>query len=120
MANNVAVVTGRVMFGSDAQSFSGATVRVKLEDVSRADAPAQVLTEQLIHNVSYTPRSAAAVSFALAGVVLDERRDYVVRVHVDLDGDGQIQPGDYISVESYPVVTYGHPRRITVRVRRVA
>lgn len=120
MANGISRVTGRVVFGPDARPFSGATVRVQIEDVSLADAAAQILTEQVIHNISYTPDSAVEVPFALAAGRTDERRDYVVRVHVDLNGDGQIQPGDYISTESYPVLTYGRPRDLTVRVHRVA
>lgn len=118
-ANNASSkVTGRVAFGSDARFFSGATVRVRLEDVSRADASARTLAEQVIRDVSYTPGGASDVPFVLHVERLSERRAYSVRVHVDLDGDGDIKRGDYVSTESYPV-TGGHAHDLTVRVRRV-
>ena len=59
------------------------------------------------------------VQLALEGTIPDERARYAVRVHVDIDGDGQVSRGDYLNMESYPVLTYGHPSRVTVRVQEV-
>jgi hypothetical protein len=42
-----------------------------------------------------------------------------VRVHVDLDKDGEVSVGDYISMESHPVLTYGHPDHVEVAVQKV-
>ena len=42
-----------------------------------------------------------------------------IRVHIDVDRDGRVSRGDYITMESYPVLTWGHPDRVTVRVREV-
>lgn len=111
-------VTGRIVYGSDARPFSGATIRVRLEDVSRADAPAEILTEQVIRDISYEPADPTEVQFALRGRRPDDRRHYSVRVHVDLNSDGDVEPGDYVSTESYPIAC-GRARDLTVRVRRV-
>ena len=113
------LVHGEVVFDETAQPFSGATVYVRLEDVSREDAPAQIMAEQILRDVSHTAGSATQLQFAIEGTIPDERARYAVRVHVDIDGDGQISGGDYISMESYPVLTYGHPSRVTVRVQEV-
>ena len=64
-------------------------------------------------------RAPAALPFALRGRLPDERGDYTVRVLVDLDGDGLVSRGDFVNVESYPVLTRGHPREVTVKVERV-
>lgn len=106
-------VTGEVLFGGK-EAFAAATVYVRLEDVSFADRPSAVIAEQVIPGVSRGP-----VAIDLRSAPLDPRGSYSVRVHVDVDGDGQITPGDYVSTESYPVLTHGHPANITVNVRRV-
>jgi hypothetical protein len=40
-------------------------------------------------------------------------------VLVDLDGDGKISKGDYISMQSYPVLTFGSPSEVTIEVKQV-
>ena len=42
-----------------------------------------------------------------------------LEVHVDVDNDGKISVGDYINMESYPVLTYGNPNYISVKVKNV-
>ena len=91
------------------------TVRVRLEDVSRADAPARVVAEAVVREA----RLAAPVPFALRAPAVDERARYVVRAHVDVDGDGAVGLGDYVSTQSTPVLTHGAPRRVEVIARRV-
>jgi uncharacterized lipoprotein YbaY len=113
------LVTGEIVFEGEGQSFSGATAYVRLEDVTQADAPAKTVAEQVINNVSYQAGGGARLPFTLTGDLPGERRRYAVRVHVDVDGDGQVGRGDYISMESYPVLTFGSPSEISVRVREV-
>ena len=114
------IVQGQVQFERDAPTFVDATVRVQLEDVTLADAPARVVAEQVIPGVSYTNRSGASVSFALESVErLDERARYNLRVHVDIAGTGRVTPGDFITQESYPVHPGAQPVELTVVVRRV-
>jgi uncharacterized lipoprotein YbaY len=119
MAEGEPLVTGKILVGEDAQPFTGATVYVRLEDVSYADAPSRVIAEQVIHNVSYEADAGHEPEFALHGDIPDERGSYAVRVHVDLHGEGRVQRGDYVSTESYPVLTFGQPKEVSVRVREV-
>lgn len=44
---------------------------------------------------------------------------YIVRVHIDVDGDGAVSQGDYITTGYYPVTSRGNPTDITVAVQRV-
>jgi hypothetical protein len=48
-----------------------------------------------------------------------EGRQVNVRVHIDVDGDGQISPGDYISMQSYPVALLANAPPVQVHVHRV-
>lgn len=118
-STNAPLVQGEIIFDEDADSFSRATVRVYLEDVSRLDALADLIAEQVIADVSHEKGTAERLKFALYGPSPDERASYSIRVHVDLAGDGDIHRGDFITMQSYPVLTFGHPDKVSVRVRRV-
>lgn len=110
---------GEISFGADAQAFSDATIYVWLEDVSNADAPAIIVAEQILYSVAYTPDSLDTVHFSVVGQRLDTHTSYAIRIHVDMDRDGLVSRGDYITMWSYPVLTFGHPRQVVVSVSKV-
>jgi uncharacterized lipoprotein YbaY len=114
------VVEGELRFPADAAAFRGAIARVTLLDVTRADAPARTVAEQAIANVTHPGSEGQPVVFTLRLQQRDPRARYVVRAHVDVNGDGRVSRGDYISAESYPVLTFGHSNRVVVRLRSVA
>jgi uncharacterized lipoprotein YbaY len=112
------------------KSFTGATVYIRLEDVTIQDASSKVISQQVINNVSYVGANDIGghyhrqkkIEFSLFDneIVVDARRSYAIAVHIDVDGNGKINPGDFINVESYPVITHGHPKdNVSVRVRQV-
>jgi uncharacterized lipoprotein YbaY len=114
----MALVTGEIVFDSEA-AFSDAVVRVMLEDVSLAGAPATVIAEQVIRNVD---SRGGRIPFSLEGTLPadnDDRARYSVRAHVSLHGGEDFKKGDFISTQSYPVLTHGHPKRVTVHVKRI-
>ena len=112
------LLTGDVVF-EGARAFRGARVRVALEDVTRVDAASTTVSEVILDGISHDPDAGGALAFSLPGILPDERARYAVRVHVDVDGDGLVSRGDYITMESFPVLTHGYPNRVTVRVREV-
>src|SRR5687768_4146180 len=97
------VVEGEIRFPPDARIIAGATARVSLLDVSRADAAARVVAEEVIPGVTHPGGGGVPIPFTLRAQQVDPRARYVVRAHVDVDGNGRISPGDYISTQSYPV-----------------
>lgn len=113
------LVAGDLILDDEEASFKDATVYVTLEDVSRADAKSSIVAKQKIHPVSHHAGAKETVRFELDGKIVDDKADYIVRAHVDLDGDGQIRLGHYITTQSYPVLTFGRPNRLTVRVQKV-
>lgn len=113
------IVHGEIELPSDAPAFTPAKVVVELEDVSRADAPSHVVKR--LQLATGAVRGGDTISFALevpAGA-LNERNLYTVRVHVDVSGSGEVEHGDYITVQSYPVLTRGYGDKVRVAVRRV-
>lgn len=91
---------------------AGAPVRVQLRDTSLQDAPAPVLAE--VHGVV-----EEGLPFASLRAALDQTcARCTVWVHVDVDRDGRVSPGDYVTVQSYPVTATAE-RRVRVAVKRV-
>lgn len=90
-------------------------VRVSVEDVTRADAPARALARE-----AFAPRmlsDGVLGPFELAAE-LPPGPDYALRVHVDCSGDGQVVPGDLVSTVRHPVGA--GEARLEVPVDRVA
>lgn len=112
-------VEGEVILGEEVGSFSGGTVRVFLEDISRADASSQRVAEQTIPNVSHEAGSKSRLPFRLQGDRTDTHLNYTVRVHVDLQGDGEIHVGDYITMQTYPVCSDEDSDQVFPAVREV-
>jgi uncharacterized lipoprotein YbaY len=113
------LVSGEIVFGTGEEAFSEATATVRLEDTSRADAPSRLVAGQVIRHVAYRPGQEVRLPFALYGPAPDERVRYTVSAHLDVAGNGRLSRGDYINVQSYPVLTFGHPREVTVHLRKI-
>src|SRR5262245_42826717 len=115
MINTVPLVEGKIVFDGDVPAFSGATLRVRVEDVSRMDAPAGVPGE-FVKVISY---DGTPIPFKVSGQSPDQSHRYNVRVHISIDGSDDIKKGDFITTQSYPVLTHGAPGNITVHVKKV-
>ena len=99
--------------------FTNATIYVRLEDTTFANAPSVVVLQQTIEEIPKQAIQEGKVPFALYGEIANARATYTISVLVDVDGDGKVTRGDYINMESYPVLTFGYPSHVTVRVRKV-
>ena len=113
------LVKGTVTFEEDAPPFTGATMYVHLEDTTVVDIASEVVADYVERDVAFVPKTSKALLFAIDGKAPDPRASYTVRVHIDLDGDGEVSLGDFISTQSYPVITFGHPKEISILVRQV-
>ena len=113
------VIRGQIVFEDDASAFSDATLYVTLEDVTYADSKAIIVGTVVKENISYDPAAPEPLTFELPVEVPERNALYNIRAHFDLDGDGEISPGDYVNTQSYPVITRGHPLEVSVRVSRI-
>ncbi|WP_165547186.1 YbaY family lipoprotein [Kribbella sindirgiensis] len=93
-------------------------VVARVEEVSRADAPAVIIAEQVQEHV-VLPRDERGLPFAIdvRSASIDPRLRYSVRVHVDVSGTASVTPEDFISTTSYPVEF--DAGELAVEVRRV-
>lgn len=110
------VVRGGITFEEGAPTFRDATAYVRLEDVTTADAPSRLVAQQVLRGLSTPPRGGR-IPFELQVDAIDERASYNVFVLVDLDGDGKVSPGDFTTVQSYPVLTRSRSSEVSVEVR---
>ncbi len=109
------IVKGEIKFAAKPDLPASAKMYVRLLNTSLADAPSAVIAEQVIDHLNKDER----VTFRLEPDSIDERDTYTVSVLVDLDGDGKVSKGDYISMQSYPVLTFGSPTEVTIEVKQV-
>ena len=117
--NTVPLVKGKITFEEGAPPFTGATMYVRLERITAADIASEAVAEYVERGIAFDPKTSSDFLFAIAGDPPDARASYAVRVHIDIDGDGEVSKGDFISMQSYPVITFGHPRELSILVRQV-
>ena len=91
-------------------------VVVRLEDVSRADAPAVIVAEVILRPAAGRP--LARLPFELTGPPPPRGR-HALRVHVDVDGSGHIDAGDFIGVVT-PATPGEAAHGLLIGVRRVS
>lgn len=109
------VLTGSIAFDPPFVPQGGGVAHVLVEDVTLADAAGRAVAQ--VHlPLSGLAADSASLPFALAVPDVDATRRYAVRVHIDHAGNGRVEPGDRISVQSYPVLTQGGQSDVTVAV----
>ncbi len=105
---SVGVVKGHVVFPQSPALPPGAVLTITLADVSRADAPAQILARQII-----APPGEPPIPFVL-GYDPDSivpNHTYAVRARVE-DSERLL----FISANAYHVITHGAPTELEVKV----
>jgi putative lipoprotein len=111
-------VRGKIALPDDVPAEAG-EILVVVEDVSRADAPSAIVGETRLGRTPLAPGATIPFSAEVPENAIDPRAAYSLRVHVDVSGSGEIEKGDLVSTQSYPVLTRGAGGETVVRVRRV-
>jgi len=109
------IVRGALTFARAHPPSPNGKLYVRLLDVSFQDAPARIIAEQALE----VPSGAGPVPFELHAAEVDERATYVVSAHADLDADGAYSLGDFVTTESYPVLTFGRSGRVDIVLKPV-
>jgi len=98
-----ATVTGTVTYRERiALPPQGVVVTVKVEDISRADAPAVTIGEQIIENPAHQVPIPFEIEYNPDDI--DERYTYSMRVRIEVDGKLW-----FTNTTSYRVITGGYP-----------
>ncbi|MGM0771083.1 MAG: YbaY family lipoprotein [Halobacteriota archaeon] len=112
-------VQGMIIFDEPVESFSNATIYLKVEDVSLQDVASVVISEDTIEGVSMDADNIQQVPYMIYHPDLQERMTYSLSVHVDVDGDGSLSNGDYYSTWHNPVPTDPGMHELDVHVEMI-
>jgi uncharacterized lipoprotein YbaY len=98
-----ATVTGTVTYREKiALPPQGVVITIKVEDISRADAPAINIGEQIIKNPGHQVPIPFEIQYNPDDI--DERYTYAMRVRIEVDGELW-----FINTTRYQVITRGYP-----------
>jgi putative lipoprotein len=105
-------VTGTVSYLERTALPPNAVILVQLHDVSLADAPAKVITEQSIN----LGQRQVPVPFTLTfdPAKIDAQHSYSVSAKITVDGKLS-----FITDQSYPVLTNGKPSHVDLILKQV-
>lgn len=108
----LAYVMGTVVYDQKIALPPDTVLNIQLQDVSLADAPAKVISEQVISDFGQVP-----VPFKLAynAAEIDTRNTYAVQARIE-DGGGNLL---FINTSAYHVITHGNPSILEVQVDQV-
>lgn len=113
-------VRGRIALPPEIQRARARSVVVQVQDVSRMDAPSTVVAEQRMDDVDLEESGEVPFEVEVPAGLVDRRKRYAMRVHVDLTGTGDVTKGDYVSTASYEVLRSPEDdRELLITVRRV-
>lgn len=95
------LIEGEITFKGLQSPISGASVYVRLDDISVQDGAGKTLVEQVIRDVSVDPESPHAIRYLIEHRELEPKDTYKIRVHVDSDNSGDVSQGDFAQTSSY-------------------
>jgi uncharacterized lipoprotein YbaY len=107
-----ASVSGSVAYRERIALSSGAVIEIKLIDVSRADAPAITLGEQIIEDPGQVP---VAFEIEYDPDDIDDRFSYAVSARIT--DQGRLM---FINTSQYAVLTRGNPDTVDIMLQMVA
>jgi putative lipoprotein len=113
------VIHGQVVLPEGSSPRQAAELVVRVEDISRADAPSIVLAEDRQRDVPLEGGGTVPFTIEVPADRVDPRSLYSVQAHIDATGSGDVEPGDLISTRSYPVLTRGYGHEATIDVQPV-
>jgi putative lipoprotein len=113
-----ASISGIIEFPDVREPAHNVTVHVQVQVTTFADAPAVTVAELVLPGVDIAP-GVLPIPFALHGIPLKAGARYVIRVHADVNGNGAVSRGDYVSSRSYPVENTGKPASVIISTRYV-
>jgi len=93
------------------------SVSAEIWDASVADAPAVLLTSALLHDVTLMPNGSLKTELKTAPA--DAQQTLIARVHISMDGNKQVKPGDLLTTSFIEIPPTLGKDRLTVPVNMV-
>jgi uncharacterized lipoprotein YbaY len=100
------LLTANLLSEGTSRPPRGAQIIVQVRDTTLQDAPAQILGEV---RGSVSEAKGSLLASLQVPVDLPRPQGKTLWVHIDVDGDGRVSRGDYVTVRSYPIPTGTDP-----------
>jgi uncharacterized lipoprotein YbaY len=110
-------VIGDVVLPANITNTKAGVMIVEVRDVSMMDVPSKVIAEQRLSGVTLEPNGR--IHFELQTPDLESNRSLALRVHISMDGSGQVKSGDLLTTTNYPVPTSGAVPYLEVTTNRI-
>jgi len=99
---------------------AGSRARIEVRDTSLADTEAPLVAETTADVLGELSTWLLTVELEIPAASIEPSARLTVFSHVDVDGDGTISSGDFITTQSYPVDrTAADEVRLSVTVVRI-
>lgn len=85
----------------------GSPTHIQVRDTSLADVEAPLVAETSAKVAGRHSSWLATAEIEIPGQSLEPRAHYTVFAHVDVDKDGAMSSGDFITTQSYPIKLTG-------------
>lgn len=115
-----AVLRGVIQLPEGDHPDQEVTVLLQLQEVSRADAAADVVATER-HTTTLPATGAGSLPFELSydESALDPRGTYLIRCHIDTTGSGTVDRGDYLTTAFRALPTPPDDRSVVIQVQRI-
>ena len=107
-------IRGRVII--EAPVTGNAFAVITLLDVSLADASSKQIAQTKVTNIS---GSQFTFTLPFDAATIEKRNSYIVSAEIHEQSPDGIYRRTFLTTQSYPVLTRGAPRNLTVRVQRI-
>ena len=99
----------------------GAPLRLEVRDTALADVESPLVAETRAEVAAGESSTLQSVELEIPDASVDPRGRLTAFVHVDVDADGALSPGDFITTQSFPVPAAepGGEARLEVTVKRI-
>jgi hypothetical protein len=94
---------GHILIGGRLASFAGAVAAIRVEHIPYADARADIVAETVIREVSHKYGADTQIPFEIVVPIDAPASDLNLRAHVDVDKDGEVSVGDFVTTQAYPI-----------------
>ena len=111
------VIHGDLQFPYVAEPMAIARVEISVRNVTTMDGPASVLGHIVLHGVHVGPDVPTRVPFELAFTPLSTQAICAVRAHADVNGNGRVDVGDFVSDTATLIDFNNTEHRFTIELR---
>ncbi|MCY4530259.1 MAG: hypothetical protein OXD46_14665 [Chloroflexi bacterium] len=115
----LSTIRGTIEFVGATEPIAGESLYIRLEDLSRPDLGKRRITERMIPNFSTESSDPGRFRYAIDYQEPRPFGDYGVEVHLDVDGSGEVDRGDYVTTATYSFTGHSPSRRVNVRMNEV-